>query len=401
MRYPRVLRLGAGILLIAAMLALFTMLACAKPSPSPTPKPSPTATAIAAPAPKPAVSPSAGQAAWPPAGAKLQKDVIAVAKLAGGTSYAMTVGFMNVYNKYTKDSHMATQILASPKATAEAFVAGKVDISQGSTSYHLPQYDGTEGTKARLRTLWAGSTKVVSYNGFMVLADSKIKTFADLKGKRVGAEVGGSNWSRDITLGLLSANGMTKNDIKWIVVASAEEGSRDLLEGRLDAYVYNLGSAQREIAESPHGLYLLPVTDREIAGIQKEDPTIIKVTVPKGYIGIKNEGPVTFPGIPVSWFIRADVDEYTAYHLVKIMTDYADELKKVHPNWGAFVGVKEAMDQPKLYMPYHPGAVRFFQEQGVWGSAQTKLQKEALDTELNLYGDISDLAKMKALGVSG
>ncbi|MFH0914791.1 MAG: TAXI family TRAP transporter solute-binding subunit [Chloroflexota bacterium] len=387
----------APVLVLALILA-----ACAQPAPSPTPTPTPTPAPAPKPAPSPTPSPSLAPAAWPPPNAKPAAEILFAATEAGGTSHAMTAGFTNIYNRYAQGSKASVEVLGGIGNIAKNFNESKAITLQGSNSRANEMYagkmKGLEGQKSRIRWIWGGGgPNGLTTATFHVLGDSGIKTFADLKGKRVGAETPAAPWVESMTDGSLKANGMTRNDIKWVVFTSASEAAKQLIEKKIDAFAYVIGSSSQEIAATPSKLTLLPVSDKELAEMLKLDPTFVRTTSAKGAYGQAADVPIV--GLVRSWVVNWNMDDYTAYYMTKMMAEHPDEMLAIHKDAGGFVLKYVNSPEYAFAFPFHPGTIRFLMEKGLWGATEKAKQKDALDREMKLYGSIPDMAKFKELGI--
>lgn len=375
-----------GVLLVLAL-----TLSCAAPAPAPTPSPTPS------PSPTPTTSPTM----WPPPGAKPMSLIVSASETSGGSGYALQAGFSALYNKYAKDSKMEVEVLGAVGNIAKTMSEGNAHLAIGTNSRSNMMYTGTidgfEGLKVRLRWLWGGGSTGLIRAGFHTLANSGIKTFLDLKGKKVGAEGPQVPWAKDITQGMLAANGMTRNDIDWVVMSSADEAARDLLEGRLDAFVWTVGSAAQEIAASPRGLYLVPISDKELAEIQKLDPTMQRYIWKAGDIGQKEDKP--FLAMVRSIVVTQNLDEYTAYYMAKIIGEHPDETKAIHATAGSFI--LENINSPEypFSFPFHSGVIRYMKEIGKWGDTEKDKQKVAIEREKRVWGDVPDMNAFEELGI--
>ena len=70
--------------------------------------------------------------------------------------------------------------------------------------------------------------------------------------------------------------------------------------------------------------------------------------------------------VPNVLVVHADMDEQLAYDIVRVMFENKDTLVQVHAAAND-LNLDTAMSAEAL--PYHPGAVRYFEEQGAGGGA--------------------------------
>ena len=65
-----------------------------------------------------------------------------------------------------------------------------------------------------------------------------------------------------------------------------------------------------------------------------------------------------------------------AYAAVEALWTYNKELGEAHPSLRAWR--RERMVSDKAFIPYHPGAVKFFKEKGMWSKEMDALQAKLL-----------------------
>lgn len=73
---------------------------------------------------------------------------------------------------------------------------------------------------------------------------------------------------------------------------------------------------------------------------------------------------------------RADIADEVIYEINKALWEHCEELGAFHPmmkTWN-----QENFVSNKLFTPYHPGAIKFLKEKGIWTDALEARNKELL-----------------------
>ncbi len=243
-------------------------------------------------------------------------------------------------------------------------IAGKqmqMGIAQSDWQFHA--YNGTSAFKDKkndkLRAVFS-----IHPEPFTVMArdDSGVKTFDDLKGKRVNVGDPGSGTRATMKV-ILDAKGWTEKAFKVASELKAAEMASVMCDNNLDAITYNVGhpnGALKEAAASCNA-HLVPVTGEAIDKLIADNAYYAKATIPGGlYKG--SDKPVDTFGVYATLVTSADVDEDSVYAVVKAVFDNFDRFKRLHP---AFNNLKEAdMIKNALSAPLHKGAVRYYKERG-------------------------------------
>ena len=199
---------------------------------------------------------------------------------------------------------------------------------------------------------------------FTVMArdDSGIKTFDDLKGKRVNVGDPGSGTRATMNV-ILKEKGWSDKDFKVASELKPSEMASVMCDNNLDAITYNVGhpnGALKEAAASCNA-HLVPVTGEAIDKLVADHSYYAKATIPGGlYKGTDN--PVETFGVYATLVTSSDVEEDKVYAVVKAVFDNFDRFKRLHP---AFANLKEEeMIKNALSAPLHDGAVRYYKERG-------------------------------------
>ena len=193
----------------------------------------------------------------------------------------------------------------------------------------------------------------------VVAADDRIRTVADLKGKRVSLGSPGSG-AEVVALRILKAAGINPaKDIKRTGLGIGESASA-LGDGSIDAFFWTGGLPTPGITElaTTHKIHVIPTADF-VAPLRKAYGEVYSVSaVPAGaYKGVTAAVPVM--GIENLLVVHADMPEDEAYKLTKVLFEHKAELAKVHPE-AKNLDLKAA--QVTGAVPLHPGAQRYYAE---------------------------------------
>ena len=190
-----------------------------------------------------------------------------------------------------------------------------------------------------------------------------INSLADLKGKRVSTSNPGSGSELD-ALNVLKAVGLGVSDIKRERLPP-QQAADALKDRRIDAILHTAGQrtpAWEDIANTPGTTIKFLETSAAVPSLQKDwgDAVYFGLKLPKGtYKG--QDAEVGMAGGGNSLFVRQDLSEDLVYRITKILMENMDELAKVHPEVKN-IKRETAGNTP---VPLHPGAARYYKEQGL------------------------------------
>ncbi|WP_075995926.1 TAXI family TRAP transporter solute-binding subunit [Salaquimonas pukyongi] len=243
--------------------------------------------------------------------------------------------------------------------------AGELEFGVAQSDWQHHAYHGTskfeeKGAFEKLRAVFS-----VHPEPFTVVAraDSGIKNFEDLKGKRVniGNPGSGQRGTMDV---VLEALGWTTGDFAAASELKAAEQSQALCDNNIDAMIYTVGHPSGSIQEATTACdsVLVNVTGEAIDKLIADNAYYRTATIPGGMYRGNDEDTTTF-GVGATFVTSADVPEEVVYEVVKAVFENFDAFKKLHP---AFANLKpEEMAQDGLSAPLHPGAEKYFKEAGI------------------------------------
>ncbi|MDP8078982.1 TAXI family TRAP transporter solute-binding subunit [Phocoenobacter skyensis] len=282
-----------------------------------------------------------------------------------GVYYVVGQSVCKLVNRTTAKTHIKCNAPSTGGSVANLnSIAGKqmqMGIAQSDWQFHA--YNGTSSFKGKkndkLRAVFS-----IHPEPFTVMArdDSGVKSFDDLKGKRVNVGDPGSGTRATMKV-VLDAKGWTEKAFKVASELKAAEMASAMCDNNLDAISYNVGhpnGALKEAAASCDA-HLVPVTGEAIDKLIADNAFYAKATIPGGlYKG--SDKPVNTFGVYATLVTSTDVDADSVYAVVKAVFDNFDRFKRLHP---AFANLKEQdMIKNALSAPLHEGAVRYYKERG-------------------------------------
>jgi uncharacterized protein len=195
----------------------------------------------------------------------------------------------------------------------------------------------------------------------VVRGDANIKTFYDLKGKRVGVGAPGSGEETTFRR-LMSVYKLTYSDMDAKLISLAEQAAQ-FKDRHLDAMWYVSGVPASGILDvaSVLSIRLVPITGKERDDLIKMDPTFIKSVVPKAsYPGMTED--LETVASPAYLVCLDSLKEDDVYRMTKATFDNLKELASSHKQ-AENIKLETALIGSTI--PLHPGAEKFYREKGL------------------------------------
>jgi TRAP transporter TAXI family solute receptor len=215
------------------------------------------------------------------------------------------------------------------------------------------------------------------FSSLVVRKDSPIKAIQDVKGKRVTGEYPAHLAVWTAVFGALATGGFSWDDVKVVPVPAVNEGIDALIQGRADVSNHAVGSAKIKEADVAVGVRYVSL-DCSPQGEER-----VKKAVPGYYLTTLKSGFST--GIVADTCVIA-YDIYFVGHkglsgqvvqtTIKAVWDNIDKLPPLHPQFKEWTRERAAFAD--VTMAYHPAAVEFYKEKGVWSAKMDEAQKKLL-----------------------
>ena len=243
--------------------------------------------------------------------------------------------------------------------------AGDLDMGVAQSDWQYHAYHGSskfkdKGANRELRAIFS-----VHPEPFTVVAraDSGIRNFGDLKGKRVNVGNPGSGQRGTMEV-LMEALGWKMSDFQLASELKSSEQSKALCDNKIDAMVFTVGHPSGSIKEATTSCdsVLVNVTGLAVDKLVAENDFYRTATIPGGmYSGNANDTK-TF-GVGATFVTSTRTPEDVIYQVVKAVFENFDSFRKFHP---AFRNLdKRQMIKDGLSAPLHAGAVKYYKEAGL------------------------------------
>lgn len=282
----------------------------------------------------------------------------------GGVYYPLGGGMAAVLSKHVPGMQATAEVTGGSVDNLKLIGSGKPYIGLAMTDASLDAYRGEDkfkGNKVPLRTLmilYPNRMHVVTIEG------RGINKMADLKGKRVSTGSPGSA-TEVMAFRVIEAAGLDKDsDMKRERLGVAESVNA-VKDGKIDAFFWVGGlptAAVTDLANTPGTkLKLIDHADVVAAMNKKYGDLYVQDTIPKDtYKGMDADNKqATVMNILVA---HENMDEKTAYNIVKTIFDKRDDVIAVHKEAVNFkLENQKAAASP---IPFHPGALKYFAEKG-------------------------------------
>jgi TRAP transporter TAXI family solute receptor len=283
----------------------------------------------------------------------------------GGVYYPLGGGMANVLSKYEPGITATAEVTGGSVDNLKLIGTGKpyiafamADASQDAARGE----DKFKGSKVPLRTLmvlYPNRMHVVSIEG------TGVNTMADLKGKRVSTGSPGSA-TEVMAFRIIEAAGLDKDKDMKRERLGVSESVNAIKDRKIDAFFWVGGlptAAVTDLAATPgvkikmiDHANLVPAMNKKYGDLYVQD------TIPRAtYSGMAGDNRnATVWNILVA---HEKLSDQVAYNIVKTVFEKRQELIAVHKEAENFK--LELQKQAASPIPFHPGAVKYFNEKGL------------------------------------
>jgi TRAP transporter TAXI family solute receptor len=200
--------------------------------------------------------------------------------------------------------------------------------------------------------------------GLFVRANSDIKSIKDMKGKRITYGLTSQEIVRKAIDAMLATGGLTIKDLSPVMVPNVVSGADNLAAGRVDISVFAIGAPKVAEVDAAVGVRFIPLDNspQALAGLKKEFPTgyIARIQLAPNLAGVKE--PMYTMLYDYAAFAGADVAADRVKQITAIIAENKDALAQGQPLF-------KEMTTERLYnnfdVPFHPGAIAYFNEKGI------------------------------------
>ncbi|MEK4026399.1 TAXI family TRAP transporter solute-binding subunit [Sporosarcina sp. FSL W7-1283] len=288
---------------------------------------------------------------------------------SGGTNYVIGAGISQLFNssKEMPDVVLSTESVNGSAEILKNLIARK---DKGKAAFGVPAsdiatniYEGKDpiitGEHQELRAVTWFSYAAIH---IVVPENSKVKSIADLKGKKVGVAPKGSSPYNFMQTLLEDEYDMSfEEDVKVIPLGNAEI-SEGLQNGSIDVGIltgFIPAPLITEVAQLTD-VKVIPFDESELDSFTENHPYYSSMEVKANTYKDQKED-ITIGAFETMLLTHEDVDDEMVYNLTKFIMENGEKIKKVHSSFD----ISPENVSKGVVIPFHPGAVKYFEENDI------------------------------------
>ena len=283
---------------------------------------------------------------------------------AGGAFFVVGSAIAEVVDGNVSEANWEVTAEAT-KGTQEnirRIMSGELEfaLANAAISYFAVRGEGAWATEHTIRTVM---TLAPNVGLFLTPHSSGIRAIRDFTGKRIVVGPAGAGFEYFLKP-ILAAHGITYDD--FTPINSTYIGAIDLLADGSAAAAFVGGAIPTPAAtqaSTSQNIFFIPFDEAAKEVLFKDYPFFNAVTIPANTYKGQTE-PFASMNVGAMHLITAeDVDENIVYEFTKTLYTHSAEVVKRH-GAGKAINPKNVIKDTGT--PFHPGAVRFYQEIHIW-----------------------------------
>jgi uncharacterized protein len=280
----------------------------------------------------------------------------------GGAFFPVGGAIAEVLNAHGEGWQVTAEATKGSQENIRRLDRGELDLALANSAITYFAVRGESGWDRAypMRTVMTLAPNVAL---FVTPAGSGIRKIADMKGKRVVVGPAGAGF--EFFVGpLLEAHGVTFDDITPL--NNTQSGAVDMLGDGSAAAAFLGGAvptASITQASTSQDIFFIPFDPQAMAQLTANFMFFDDATIPAGTYRGQDED---FHGLDVGsmhLITSADADEELIYELTKMIYENREEVSAKHAAGRAINPANVVRDTGT---EFHPGAIRYFKEIGIW-----------------------------------
>jgi TRAP transporter TAXI family solute receptor len=280
----------------------------------------------------------------------------------GGVYYPYGGAMANLISDYVEGVEVTAEVTAASVDNMLLIESGDVELAfvLGDTAY-----DALQGNEPFERAIPARALATL-YNNFthvVTTEESGIATVADLRGKTVSTGAPGSG-TEIIANRIMQAAGLNPDADITREQLGASESAAAIKDRKIDAYFWSGGlptASVTDLGATPNiDLKLIPNAEFASSLAGQYGSFYGTATIPGGTYPGQDE-PVDVIVVPNILVVHENFDEQLAHDILAAIFAHKADLEAAHPAANELTLENAVQNSP---IPYHPGAIRYYEEQG-------------------------------------
>ncbi len=278
-----------------------------------------------------------------------------------GTYYPFGGAMAKIWNSKIKNMNVTAQTSGASGENVRLINKKEVELALVQSDTLDFAFNAKEAFKEPLKGMNAIAVLYPEVVHVVVAADSPIKSFADLKGKKIGVGAPGSGTEANFRQ-LLDAYGMKKEDVNGQYL-SFSESAEAFKDKHIDAFIVTGGvptSAIMDVA-TQNAIRILPIAADVMGKMTQKYPFLAGVKIPaNSYKGQTAEVPTV--AVNAVLIAGSQLKDDMVYNLTKALFENQTELASAHAK-GKELNIQYAVKGVSI--AFHPGAVKYYKEKGL------------------------------------
>ena len=278
-----------------------------------------------------------------------------------GTYYPFGGAMAKIWNSKIKDMNVTAQTSGASGENVRLINKKEVELALVQSDTLDFAFNAKEAFKEPLKGMSVIATLYPEIVQVVVAAGSPIKSFADLKGKKMGVGAPGSGTEANFRQ-LLDAYGMKKEDVNAQYL-SFSESAEAFKDKHIDAFIVTAGIPNAGIMDvsTQNEIRILDIPSDVAGKMTQKYPFLAGVKVPANtYKG--QTADVSTVAVNAVLIAGNQLKDDMVYNLTKALFESQAELASAHAK-GKGVNLQYAVQGVSI--PFHPGAVKYYKEKGL------------------------------------